>query len=72
MVGSLSQLIRTLSLQAVLLEFTRAVLALDGNGLAAAAHQAGPTVARGGSKVDIEEHQLDLLLYIYYTLSYMI
>lgn len=38
-VGSLSQLLRTLSLQAVLLQFTRIVVALDVGGLAAAAHQ---------------------------------
>jgi len=37
--GSLAQLLRTLSLQAVLLQFTRTVVALDGTGLAAAAHQ---------------------------------
>ena len=40
-IGSLSQLIRTLSLQAVLLELTKTVVGLDTTGLAAAAHQAG-------------------------------
>ena len=40
-IGSLSQLIRTLSLQAVLLEFTRTVVGLDATGLIAAAHQVG-------------------------------
>ncbi|CAJ1365585.1 unnamed protein product [Effrenium voratum] len=39
--GSLSQLIRTLSLQAVLLQFTKSVVAQDPAGLAAAAHQVG-------------------------------
>jgi len=38
LVGSFSQLVRTLSLQAVLLEFTRTVTSLDASGLAAAAH----------------------------------
>jgi len=37
--GSLAQLVRTLSLQAVLLQFTRTVVGLDSGGLAAAAHQ---------------------------------
>ena len=40
-IGSLSQLIRTLSLQAVLLELTKTVVGLDSTGLAAAAHQVG-------------------------------
>ena len=39
-IGSLSQLVRTLSLQAVLLELTKTVVGLDTTGLAAAAHQA--------------------------------
>jgi len=38
-VGGSSQLLRTLSLQAVLLQFTRTVVGLDVGGLAAAAHQ---------------------------------
>lgn len=37
--GGISQLVRTLALQAVLLEFTKTVVALDSGGLAAAAHQ---------------------------------
>jgi len=37
--GGAAQLLRTLSLQAVLLEFTRSVVGIDGGGLAAAAHQ---------------------------------
>jgi len=37
--GGLSQLLRTLSLQAVLLQFTQVVVGLDSGGLAAAAHQ---------------------------------
>eukprot|EP00438_Fugacium_kawagutii_P013599 Skav223060 [mRNA] locus=scaffold1069:426018:443941:+ [translate_table: standard] len=40
-IGSLSQLIRTLSLQAVLLQLTKTVVGLDTTGLAAAAHQVG-------------------------------
>jgi len=38
-VGGAAQLLRTLSLQAVLLEFTRSVVGIDGGGLAVAAHQ---------------------------------
>jgi len=38
-VGGAAQLLRTLSLQVVLLEFTRSVVGIDGGGLAAAAHQ---------------------------------
>jgi len=37
--GSFSQLLRTLSLQAVLVQFTRTAVGLDAGGLAAAAHQ---------------------------------
>mmetsp|Transcript_66291 Transcript_66291/g.168062 ORF Transcript_66291/g.168062 Transcript_66291/m.168062 type:complete len:579 (+) Transcript_66291:74-1810(+) len=40
-VGGSSQLLRTLSLQTVLLQFTRTVVGLDVGGLAVAAHQVG-------------------------------
>lgn len=51
-IGSLSQLIRTLSLQAVLLELTKTVVGLDSTGLAAAAHQVGKPDGEGALVLD--------------------